>query len=206
MVPQGPGAADSTVRNRAAGTAHAVASGSSTALGNMTPAAAPLAGKTAGVIGGGPAGMLCAAQLARLGARVQVFERTEGTAPSPAVWSISLGRCAKDAIEAAGLSSEFGPELRCACTCHMCTSYACGTAPRMCDIHTTPGQWTCKCCFAQIAIGGGVAWVCTACMWKLIAARLTPCAHVNGTRPRTSRTESLMTDDAVMLGRPEVAV
>lgn len=82
------------------------------------PGAAPLAGKTAGVIGGGPAGMLCAAHLARLGAAVAVFERTEASAAG-AVWSISLGRCAKEAIEAAGLSSDFGPELRCVCM-HAC--------------------------------------------------------------------------------------
>ena len=77
-----------------------------------------LAGKTVGIVGGGPGGMLCAAHLAWLGAAVEVFERHDPAAvdtskPPPAVWSIALGVSAKRAIEAAGLSSDFGPQWQC---------------------------------------------------------------------------------------------
>eukprot|EP00892_Ulva_mutabilis_P004958 jgi/Ulvmu1/2834/UM143_0006.1 len=67
-----------------------------------------LAGKTAAVVFGGPAGMLCAAHLARLGASVQVFEsRAEAGSPL-AGRTIGLGAMAKHSIEAAGLNSDFG--------------------------------------------------------------------------------------------------
>ena len=77
-----------------------------------------MAGKTVGIAGGGPGGMLCAAQLARLGAAVEVFERHDPEAadtgrPPPAVWSIALGTVARRAIEAAGLNPDFGPQWKC---------------------------------------------------------------------------------------------
>ena len=84
------------------------------------PAPQVLAGRTVAVVGGGPGGVLCAAHLARLGAAVDVFEsrdpeavgQGQGKQP-PAMWSIALGSCAERAIEAAGLSSDFGPQWRC---------------------------------------------------------------------------------------------
>ena len=86
-----------------------------------TSQAAPqvLAGRTVAVVGGGPAGMLCAAHLARLGAAVEVFESRDPAAADPAqaplpVWSIALGLNAKKAMKAAGLSSDLGPQWRCA--------------------------------------------------------------------------------------------
>ena len=81
-----------------------------------------LAGKTGGVVGCGPGGMLCAAHLARLGATVEVFERfdpravDESRAP-PAVWSIALSDTASAAIAAAGLNPDFGPKWKCAPAC-----------------------------------------------------------------------------------------
>ena len=67
------------------------------------------------VIGAGPGGMLCAAAFAQQGADVRVFERRsveEQGAPELG-WSIALGRVAREALEAAGLSSDFGPSARC---------------------------------------------------------------------------------------------
>lgn len=77
-----------------------------------------LAGKTVGIVGGGPGGMLCAAHLARLGAAVEVFERHDPAAagegrPPQAVWSIAMGAPARKAIAAAGLQSDFGPRYKC---------------------------------------------------------------------------------------------
>eukprot|EP00892_Ulva_mutabilis_P005934 jgi/Ulvmu1/3712/UM170_0018.1 len=87
--------------------------------GGSAGAAAPqvLAGKTVAVVGGGPGGMLCAAHLARLGAAVEVFERhdpaaVDRTKTPPSLWSIALGEPAGNAIEAAGLSADFGPQWR----------------------------------------------------------------------------------------------
>eukprot|EP00892_Ulva_mutabilis_P005928 jgi/Ulvmu1/3707/UM170_0013.1 len=84
--------------------------------GGSAAAAAPqvLAGKTVAVVGGGPGGMLCAAHL---GAAVDVFERhdpaaVDRTKPPPALWNIALGEPAGNAIEAAGLSADFGPQWR----------------------------------------------------------------------------------------------
>lgn len=78
-----------------------------------------LAGKTVGIVGGGPGGMLCAAHLARLGAAVEVFERRNNGPkgngkPIPAGWNIMLNPIARRAIDSAGISSDFGPMWRCA--------------------------------------------------------------------------------------------
>ena len=81
----------------------------------VEPAPQVLAGKTVGVAGGGPGGMLCAAHLARLGATVEVFERHDpavATSDPPAVWSIILSPALKWVIEAAGISADFGPKWR----------------------------------------------------------------------------------------------
>lgn len=68
------------------------------------------------VIGGGPAGVLTAAHFAKRGARVTVYEKR--TVPQQNVpglgWSIGLGDVATGAIEAAGLSADFGAAGRCA--------------------------------------------------------------------------------------------
>lgn len=66
------------------------------------------------VIGGGPAGVLCAAQFAKQGANVTVYERrTLAEQQDPGIgWSIALGGVACQSIEAAGLSSDFGPLKR----------------------------------------------------------------------------------------------
>jgi 2-polyprenyl-6-methoxyphenol hydroxylase-like FAD-dependent oxidoreductase len=62
------------------------------------------------VIGGGPAGVLTAAHFAKRGAKVTVYERrTAQQQNDPARgWSIALGEVATGAIEAAGLSADFG--------------------------------------------------------------------------------------------------
>ena len=76
-----------------------------------------LAGKTVGIVGGGPGGMLCAAHLAGLGAAVEVFERRNNGPkgqPPPAGWNIMLSSIARQAIDSAGISSDFGPMWRCA--------------------------------------------------------------------------------------------
>lgn len=72
-------------------------------------------GCTVAVIGGGPAGVLCAAQFAKLGADVTVYERrTLAEQQDPGIgWSIALGGVACQSIEAAGLSSDFGPLKQC---------------------------------------------------------------------------------------------
>lgn len=97
------------------------AADSSVASSVDVSAAAPqvLAGKTAAVVGGGPAGMLCAAHLARLGAAVEVLERHDPEAvdkskPPPAVWTIGLAAPAKKSMKAAGLNPEFDPKWKCA--------------------------------------------------------------------------------------------
>jgi 2-polyprenyl-6-methoxyphenol hydroxylase-like FAD-dependent oxidoreductase len=72
-------------------------------------------GKVA-VVGGGPAGVISAAALSWLGAQVTVYERRsleEQQSPDPG-WAISLGGCAREAIEAAGLSANFGEQYQCA--------------------------------------------------------------------------------------------
>eukprot|EP00892_Ulva_mutabilis_P001613 jgi/Ulvmu1/11452/UM076_0027.1 len=71
-------------------------------------------GKTAAVVGGGPAGLLAAAQLARLGAKVKVFERLspQDQIIPPSVWAICLGKIAADAIVGAGLNPDFGVQWR----------------------------------------------------------------------------------------------
>lgn len=70
-------------------------------------------GTSVAVVGGGPAGMLCAAQFAKHGALVTVFERaSEVESEEKSGWNITLGQTAKRAIEAAGLSTDFGPEWR----------------------------------------------------------------------------------------------
>lgn len=73
-------------------------------------------GLSIGVIGGGPGGMLCAAAFAQQGACVSVYERrSEQEQNLPELgWSIALGGVAREALEAAGLSSDFGPSARCA--------------------------------------------------------------------------------------------
>jgi 2-polyprenyl-6-methoxyphenol hydroxylase-like FAD-dependent oxidoreductase len=72
-------------------------------------------GCSVAVIGGGPAGTLCAAHFAKRGARVTVYEpRTVAQQTSVQLgWSIAMGRMGTDAIDAAGLSSDFGPTYRC---------------------------------------------------------------------------------------------
>ena len=75
-----------------------------------------LEGCDVAVVGGGPAGMLCAAQFAKQGAAVTVYERrTLAQQQDPGIgWSIALGGVSCKAMEDAGLSSEFGPRRRCA--------------------------------------------------------------------------------------------
>jgi aspartate oxidase len=67
------------------------------------------------VIGGGPAGTLCAAQFAKRGARVTVYERKyfQEQASVTLGWPIALSRMGTDPIEAAGLSSNFGATQEC---------------------------------------------------------------------------------------------
>jgi 2-polyprenyl-6-methoxyphenol hydroxylase-like FAD-dependent oxidoreductase len=67
------------------------------------------------VIGGGPAGVLCAAHFAKQGANVTVYERrTLAQQQDPGIgWSIALGGVACKALEDAGLSSDFGPQHKC---------------------------------------------------------------------------------------------
>ena len=78
-------------------------------------------GCTVAVIGGGPAGILAAAQFAKLGATVAVYEGRSLSRQHAAAqgWVIALGKVAREAIEAAGLSAGFGPSSRCeACGSH----------------------------------------------------------------------------------------
>lgn len=66
------------------------------------------------VVGGGPGGLLSAAHFASLGARVAVYERRtaeEQTCSQPG-WTIALGRLARDAIEGADVSGDFGPSAQ----------------------------------------------------------------------------------------------
>lgn len=72
------------------------------------------------VIGGGPAGTLCAAQFAKRGARVTVYERKscDEQVSVRLGWPIALGRMGTDAIDAAGLSSDFGPTYECGLQSH----------------------------------------------------------------------------------------
>eukprot|EP00892_Ulva_mutabilis_P008246 jgi/Ulvmu1/5794/UM025_0048.1 len=68
--------------------------------------------KTVGIVGGGPAGMLCAAYMAATGASVRVFERYDparsaGTGRMRPWWNIGLGPVSKRAIEGAGLEPRF---------------------------------------------------------------------------------------------------
>lgn len=77
-----------------------------------------LAGRTVGVVGGGPGGMLCAAHLARLGASVEVFERHDPNSedksrPPPPLWSIRLGPNGWQSLVAAGLNPDLGPQWGC---------------------------------------------------------------------------------------------
>eukprot|EP00892_Ulva_mutabilis_P008247 jgi/Ulvmu1/5795/UM025_0049.1 len=73
--------------------------------------------KSVGIIGGGPAGLLCAAYIAATGASVRVFERysptdsaeTDQTRPC---WNIGLSPVSKRAIEGAGLKSDFRAEFK----------------------------------------------------------------------------------------------
>lgn len=71
-------------------------------------------GCTVAVIGGGPAGTLAAAHFAKLGATVTVYERYSITKQNSVAlgWVIALGKVACDAIEAAGLSADFGLSAR----------------------------------------------------------------------------------------------
>lgn len=73
-------------------------------------------GCTVAVIGGGPAGILAAAQFAKLGATVTVYERCSVSQQNSAAlgWVIGLGQVARNAIEAAGLCADFLPSARCA--------------------------------------------------------------------------------------------
>eukprot|EP00892_Ulva_mutabilis_P008249 jgi/Ulvmu1/5797/UM025_0052.1 len=89
-----------------------------------------LAGRTVGIVGGGPAGLLCAAHMAMHGAEVTVFESREApqtAAPEPSggggsggdggdaggrTWNIALGVVSKHAIQAAGLSADLGPQWK----------------------------------------------------------------------------------------------
>lgn len=77
-----------------------------------------MGGCSVAVIGGGPAGTLCAAHFAKRGAHVTVYEpKTLAQQKSVQLgWSIAMGRMGTDAIDAAGLSSDFGPTYRCACS------------------------------------------------------------------------------------------
>lgn len=70
---------------------------------------------TVAVIGAGPGGVLCAAAFAQQGADVSVYERrSEQQQAAPELgWSIALGGVARQALEAAGLSSDFDPSGRC---------------------------------------------------------------------------------------------
>jgi 2-polyprenyl-6-methoxyphenol hydroxylase-like FAD-dependent oxidoreductase len=83
-----------------------------------------LDGKRVVVVGGGPAGMLAAGHMAKLGAHVDVFERQANSklgtneeddpmAPVRAGWNILLGQRARLSLETAGLSAEFPTEDRC---------------------------------------------------------------------------------------------
>lgn len=67
------------------------------------------------VIGGGPAGVLTAAQFAKRGARVTVYERRtlQQQESSGLGWTIALADAATAAIEDAGLSADFGPAGLC---------------------------------------------------------------------------------------------
>jgi 2-polyprenyl-6-methoxyphenol hydroxylase-like FAD-dependent oxidoreductase len=72
-----------------------------------------LSKKTVAVVGAGPAGVVAAAQLARLGARVDVYERhTPQENALTRGWTIGLSNMARRALEAAHFSTEFPPELR----------------------------------------------------------------------------------------------
>lgn len=77
----------------------------------------PMEGQRVGIIGGGPAGMLCAAYMAKNGASVTVLERydpstdTESGQPRP-WWNIGLSQISRTAIEGAGLSAEFEPQFK----------------------------------------------------------------------------------------------
>lgn len=90
-----------------------------------TMMAGPLEGKKVGIIGGGPAGMLCAAYMAKHGATVTVLERydpsqdTDSGKPRP-WWNIGLSTVSKTAIEGAGLTADFEAQFRrapCAARC-----------------------------------------------------------------------------------------
>jgi 2-polyprenyl-6-methoxyphenol hydroxylase-like FAD-dependent oxidoreductase len=72
-------------------------------------------GCSVAVIGCGPAGVLCAAQFAKQGANVTVYERrTYAEQQDPGIgWSIAIGGVAVQSIEAAGLSADLGPLKKC---------------------------------------------------------------------------------------------
>jgi hypothetical protein len=74
-----------------------------------------LAQKRVAIVGGGPAGVLAAAQMARLGARVDIFEKASGEFEDElgSGWIIGLADMAKRAIEDAGLSAKFPENVRC---------------------------------------------------------------------------------------------
>jgi 2-polyprenyl-6-methoxyphenol hydroxylase-like FAD-dependent oxidoreductase len=74
-----------------------------------------MGGKVA-VIGGGPSGLVSAAALAQAGAQVTVYEKRtleQQRTPEQGL-AIALGGCAREAIEAAGLSADFGAQHKCA--------------------------------------------------------------------------------------------
>lgn len=73
--------------------------------------AVEMEGVSVAVVGAGPAGMVSAAQLLKHGASVTVFERSTGNEGSEG-WNMTLGKTSKAAIEAAGLSPDFGPACR----------------------------------------------------------------------------------------------
>eukprot|EP00892_Ulva_mutabilis_P004316 jgi/Ulvmu1/2256/UM013_0103.1 len=73
------------------------------------------------VVGGGPGGMMAAAQLARLGAKIDVYEKFpvseavfEATKAFRAGWLIMLGQQVAPAFESAGISADLGAENQCA--------------------------------------------------------------------------------------------
>jgi 2-polyprenyl-6-methoxyphenol hydroxylase-like FAD-dependent oxidoreductase len=80
------------------------------------PASRPiLAEKKVAIIGAGPAGVLTAAHMARLGARVDVYEaaKREDLFVRNVDWNIRLNRMSERAIADAGLSTDKPAGLKC---------------------------------------------------------------------------------------------
>ena len=80
--------------------------------------AEPMKGRSVGVIGGGPAGMLAAAYMAKSGAMVTVFERYDPSRSSATDrprpwWNIGLSPISRKAIEGAGLCVNFDEQFKC---------------------------------------------------------------------------------------------